>query len=223
MSNSEISENTITENHIVTQTGFHSLPLRMPGMTLNITCTTPVFQLILKGGYDDTAIFEMNQETHLWKITPLNFALGRMVQDIVWEDNISEKTIINVLYATVCKLDSFPSPLLLPSQSQSLESRQYTIEIDPKCWVMLPKSKHCVSHIQINEPINVVFRLAIGTIPLKILPDKSENNILNISHNELVFSQLLGAWLVFDTVPMDTCQPLFKIKITYFISSSKFS
>ena len=206
MTTNSYTENATIEKYVVSQTEFHSLPIRMPGMTLSVTCTTPTFQLILKGGCDETAIFEMNQETNLWKITPLNFALGRMVQDIVWEDAIVEKTKINILYAMVCKSQ------ITPAQTLSLESRYYTLEIDPKNWVMLPKSKHRVTHIQIDEPKNVVFKLAIGTIPLKILPDKSENNILKISPNELVFAQLLGAWLVFDILPLQNT-----IKMTYFL------
>ena len=76
-----------SENYILSYNALFSLPIRMPGITVSVYSTTPTFQLTLKGGCDESSIFEMNQMNYIWKITPMNFALGRLVYDIVWEED----------------------------------------------------------------------------------------------------------------------------------------
>ena len=92
-----------TETYTVPYSPIYSLPVRMPGITLSVYCTRPHFQLTLKGGCDEEGIFEPNHSLNVWKINSLNYALGRLVYDIVWEDGLqmNELVTINIVYSTI--------------------------------------------------------------------------------------------------------------------------
>ena len=246
---SQILPSLLSENYILTYNAFFSLPIRMPGITVSVYCTTPTFQLTLKGGCDESSIFEMNQVNYHWKITPMNFALGRLVYDIVWEEGLTQDAIISlrVLYATIIKSTT-------TVMTQSIESRTWCLDINPRNWIMLPKSRNqvlkiyvqlCLSTIQstkkstkfeqqdetvidsiqkqselISEIHCPKYRLAIATIPLKIIDDVSSNGVLDFAviHNsslmnhKLNFSQIYGAWLVFE---QSIDWEKYKVKVTY--------
>ena len=303
-----------TERYTLSYNPIFSLPIRMPGIALSISCSLPTFQLSLRGGCDESCIFEMNQTKNVWKITPMNFALGRLAYDIIWEDGLflDEIVQLRILYAAVLKTGKDTQ-----SQSQTIESRQWSIDFNPRRWLMLPKSRRqlskirvalCPSHSSITEygnaetpqllpdltipiesestsagpimhelnptsagpimhelesastgpiihesnstsagpiihelkttpaPSTTViqssisqkqqiqttpeYKLAIATIPLKIIDCLSTNGILDLSlvinssiiDQKLNFSQIFGAWLVFDQ-PVDWEK--YSVRVTY--------
>jgi hypothetical protein len=249
------SSNAMTEHYTLLYNPIFSLPIRMPGITISVDCSTPNFQLTLRGGCDESGIFEMNQTKNIWKITPMNFALGRLVYDIVWEDGLyCDKVVcLNVLYVTVIKSNKNPN-------LQTIESRKWSLDINPRNWIMLPKSRYQLLKIQTKwilneqqsvqkcvkpeskeehfrytieqqsvsdnflcvEEHNPEYRLAIATIPLKIIDKISTNGILDLSDidilpftdHKLNFSQIFGAWLVFEEA-IDWNK--YTLQLTYFL------
>ena len=135
-----------TERYTLSYNPIFSLPIRMPGIALSISCSLPTFQLSLRGGCDESCIFEMNQTKNVWKITPMNFALGRLAYDIIWEDGLflDEIVQLRILYAAVLKTGKDTQ-----SQSQTIESRQWSIDFNPRRWLMLPKSRRQLSKIRV--------------------------------------------------------------------------
>jgi hypothetical protein len=184
----------------------------MPGMTLSVKCSTPTFQVTLKGGCDEGGIFEMNKEPHWWKMGALDYALGRLLYDVIWEDGLSKPVSIHILYSTVLE-DS--------RHTHRLISKHWNLEINPSRWLTLPKSRHLLKKIQVKwqplpkatpttppppPPPTAEFRLAVASIPLKVLPVISTEGVLDLAlvdnkiivDGKLNFSQVFNAWLVFD-------------------------
>ena len=240
------------ETYMLTYNPIFSLPIRMPGVALSIFCSEPTFQLALKGGCDESCIFEMNQVKNMWKITPMNFALGRLAYDIIWEDGLATDEIvqIHISYASVFKNAQQSQP------TQSIESRSWSLDFHPRRWIMLPKSRRLLTKIHVilrsidekqqmtsssstspssspppsstsstsstSHSMLPEFRLAIATIPLKIIDypsvggilDLSLVNHLSITDHKLNFSQVFGTWIVFD-------EPVhwerYSIQVVYFV------
>lgn len=200
------------ETYTLSYNPIFSLPIRMPGIALSIFCSDPTFQLALKGGCDESCIFEMNQSKHMWKITPMNFALGRLAYDIIWEDGLVTDEIVQlrISYAAVLK------NMQDQSLAQTIESRSWNLDFRPQRWVMLPKSRRLVSKIRVefstsppppspqcplppsspspppsppSSPSSpfAEYQIAIATIPLKLIECQSVGGILDFSlvHNNL--------------------------------------
>jgi hypothetical protein len=191
----------------------------MPGMTLSVTCSLPTFQLTLKGGCDDEGIFEHNKNPHTWRMNALDYALGRLVYDIIWEDGLINQTSpvhIKLLYSTI--------------KDNTVVAKSWNIEFVPTRWMTLPKSRYLLKKIALRwqtpdgkphlSPPLFEFKLAVASIPLKILPVLSTGQVLDLStidsvfliDGKLNFSQVFGAWLVMDgDVDWTQCIPV----ITY--------
>jgi hypothetical protein len=206
----EIEQYTIPYNPI------YSIPIRMPGMTLSVTCSLPTFQLTLKGGCDEEGIFEHNKDPHTWKINALDYALGRLVYDIIWEDGLTNQTsavCIKLLYSTIIK-------------DNMVVSKTWNIEFFPTRWLTLPKSRYLLKKITVKwqtpngkphpSPPPFEFKLAVASIPLKVLPVLSTSQVLDLStidsviliDGKLNFSQVFGTWLVMDgDVDWSQCVP----------------
>jgi hypothetical protein len=222
-----VTESTRMETYIVPYNCIYSLPIRMPGMTLSIHSSRPSFQITLKGGCDENGVFEMPKESNVWKISTLNYALGRLAYDIIWEEGLvgSDPLKIQTLYSTI-ESDEERS-------EYKLVSKTWQFEMVPCRWLFIPKSKNLLKKIQLKwqrlkststpnsssssmtspsqlgpleSPPTCEFRLAVATIPLKLFPIFSINQVLDLatiqSHilhdGKLNFSQVFGAWLVFD-------------------------
>lgn len=227
------------ETYVIPLGPLYSLPLRMPGLTLEVHCSVPSFQLTLKGGCDEGGLFEPHQEPGRWALTPLNLALGRLVYDIIWEEGLVEASPVQlrVVYATL--VPSSPSTEAQAPLQHVLVPRTWQMTFHPRRWIPLPKSKHLLKRIQLrpsslhpppdptslstslstspptpltpvsptSPPALPTFRLAVATIPLKILSlVSSPEGVLNLEQQNhpvleeqgLNFSHVFGAWLVLD-------------------------
>lgn len=233
-----VTESTRMETYIVPYSRIYSLPIRMPGMTLSIHSSRPSFQITLKGGCDENGVFEMPKESNVWKISTLNYALGRLAYDIIWEEGLvgSDPLKIQTLYSTIESNEEH--------SEYKLVSKTWKFEMIPCRWLSLPKSKNLLKKIQLkwqrpkpkptNTPISsqlavlpstCEFRLAVATIPLKLFPILSINQVLDLatiqSHilhdGKLNFSQVFGAWLVFDG---DVDWSQWTTSLTYWVESN---
>lgn len=245
----------------------YSLPIRMPGITLSVNCSQPTFQLTLKGSCDEEGVFELNQKLETWKISPLNYALGRLVYDIIWEEGLSgnQPVKIQTHYSAIImnenKIREEVENKEIDSTSQ-LVLKHWELDFFPSRWLKLPHSKFLLKKIQVkwekksqikitnnsysvstfpfnsnavpftssstnaNEvkkpafedtlsqqnPTQSIFqsefKMAVATIPLKIIPHvstcgeldfssiKDQQNILHDS--KLNFSHVFGVWLIFE-------------------------
>jgi hypothetical protein len=207
----ETKTKTITTiTHTLIQSPLFSLPIRVPGIVLSVKCSKPHFQITLKGSNDDSAIFENNQSLHNWKINPLNYAMGRIAYDIVWEEGLTDTTPIEVQITYSCVCDDI---------SLRLATKQLTLEFTPSHWARLPRPRACIQGIKVTTGNNQKsksptpireYRLALGTIPFKIIQTTSSGGVLKFSDFsqtekqlltidlKLDFSHIFGAWLVFE-------------------------
>jgi hypothetical protein len=202
-------EEDTVEVYVVPYTILYSIPVRVPGISLSLTCnSTEHFQVTLKGGCDENGIFEMNQKPHVWKITPLHYAMGRLVYDIIWEEGLVRKSPIHIecVYSTI--IEEHHHFTLVP--------RKWEIDVYPYRWVLLPRSKNLVKkiHVQLKRKFFTQstsyqpseFRLAAAMIPLKIFDVTSTDGCLDLSEiqsnlfvdGKFNFSQVFNAWIVFD-------------------------
>ena len=166
---SSVSSETVTtdstrvETYIVPYHCIYSLPIRMPGMTLSVRSSRPSFQITLKGGCDENGVFEMPKESNVWKLSTLNYALGRLAYDIIWEEGLtgsdpttlrttsSDPLHIQTLYSTI-ELDeehSDPSQPT-PNPRYKLVSKTWHLDVIPGRWLSLPKSRHLLKKIQLK-------------------------------------------------------------------------
>ena len=245
---SSVSSETVTtdstrvETYIVPYHCIYSLPIRMPGMTLSVRSSRPSFQITLKGGCDENGVFEMPKESNVWKLSTLNYALGRLAYDIIWEEGLtgSDPLKIQILYSTI-ESDEDHSDPSQPIPRYKLVSKTWHLDLIPGHWLSLPKSRHLLKKIQLKwqrpkssnattsvrsailsspqqpssgtnsstpptPPPLCEFRLAVATIPLKLFSTPSVNQMLDLStiqshilpDGKLNFSQVFGAWLVFE-------------------------
>lgn len=222
------------ETYVIPYNCMYSLPIRMPGITLRIQSTTPSFQVTLKGGCDENGVFEMNQHPGLWDITTMNYALGRLAYDIIWEDGLTLQTPVNIrtnysalLSKTDSKTDDAPQQLVI---------KQWTLDIIPGRWLALPKSRNLLKKIRVKwqgkrdseTPRDIPsceFKLAVATIPLKIFPVSSVQGVLDLTliqspilaDGKLNFSQVFSLWLVFDS---DVDWSQWTPSVTYWVESN---
>ena len=100
-------------------------------------------------------------------------------------------------------------------------AKEWQLTINPNRWLKLPRSKALLKTITIkwnkNSNVNSViddscayvndFKLAVATIPFKVLPYQSSNNSLDLSRikqqnilidGKLNFAHVFGAWIVFN-------------------------
>jgi hypothetical protein len=219
------------ETYIVPYNCMYSLPIRMPGITLRISSTTPTFQVTLKGGCDENGIFEISQNPGTWDITALDYALGRLAYDIIWEEGLTAQTPVSIktYYSTIspkseCKSDDMPQQLII---------KQWSLDVIPTRWLALPKSKNLLKKIQVkwqekrefDTPPQCEFKLAVATIPLKIFPVSSSHGILDLTtiqspilaDGKLNFSQIFNLWIVFDS---DVDWSQWTPSVTYWVESN---
>jgi len=233
----------IIETHTVGPTPLYSLPLRMPGLTLAVSSSVAAFQLTLKGGCDETGLFEVpSQHTAgctepnspsagpssapqslasappnvappppsptVWRLSPLNYALGRLVYDVVWEEGLrgSEPVHLEVVYS---RLDASENDVIAPSL------QRWELDLVPDRWIPLPRSRHWLKRVKLQWhaqsaegstalPPQCEFRLALSSIPLKLCPVRSVAQSLDLAtlrllpEGQLNLAQVLGAWLVLE-------------------------
>lgn len=210
--------------NVVPYSTIGSLPVRMPGVSLKIMCKStatiiPSFQVTLKGGCDEECVFEnstSNDKVSYWKISPMNYAAGRMCYDIIWGEKLDlhETIQLNVLYSGVDN----------DAQGSKLVSTTWSLDFRPCRWLRLPKTRRAVRGIKFswsNTWNCPEFRLAVAVIPIVILPDKSKDGMLKVTHlpwesEPINFSQLFNSWLVFDEdIDWSTKPPP---RVTYFFT-----
>lgn len=199
----------MVEVYVVPYSIMYSIPVRVPGISLSLSCNpNENFQVTLKGGCDENGIFEMNQKPHTWKITPMHYAMGRLVYDVIWEEGLINHSSVHI--------ESVYSTIIEEKQQFTLIPRKWEIDVHPFRWILLPKSKNLIKKIHVHlkrrffSNLTTVplceFKLAAAMIPLKILDKKSTDGCLDLSeiHNHLIvdgkfnFSQVFNAWVVFE-------------------------
>jgi len=219
----------------------YSLPIRMPGITLSVKCSQPTFQLTLKGSCDEEGVFELNQKLEKWTINSLNYALGRLVYDIIWEEGLCshQPVHIQISYSAIAEKKE-PEP-----HHQQLVLKHWDLKFQPSRWLKLPRSRFLLKKIQVKwdrnsqakmnnnvaekktemwQKFQCEFKIAVATIPLKIIHHVSTNGELdfsmiknqqNILHDsKLNFSHVFGAWLIFeDEVDWNIWHPV----VTYYV------
>jgi len=225
------TDSDMVEVYVIPYSIIYSIPIRVPGISLTLTCDTiPDFQVTLKGGCDENGIFEMNQHPNVWKITPLHYAMGRLVYDIIWENGLLNKSPVNIecVYSTIVE----------EKQQFTLIPRKWEIELYPFRWILLPKSKHLLKKIHVHlkrkffipgkSSMPCEFKLAVAMIPLKILNVTSVDGYLDlctiqsqlIVDGKLNFSQVFNAWVVFEH---DVDWDQFVAVVTYTVDEFKFN
>lgn len=207
------------ETFNITPSPLFFLPVRMPGITVKVECSVPSFQLSLKGGCDEQGLFYSQSEPHCWIMRPFDFALGRLVYDIIWEDGVTEPLDLNLTYATLQGTDVTKSPTSATTTMYSpmplLDLKTWSLRIHPRRWIPLPPTRHRIHTIRLQHPRTQgpaatttvpEFHLAVAMIPPRILPRRSSHGSLqldaslhpNLLENGLDFSYMFGAWLVLD-------------------------
>jgi hypothetical protein len=205
---SKLLEDTV-EVYVVPYSIVYSIPVRVPGISLSLSCNpNENFQVTLKGGCDENGIFEMNQKPHTWKITPMHYAMGRLVYDVIWEEGLINHSPVHI--------ESVYSTIIEEKQQFTLIPRKWEIDVYPFRWILLPKSKNLIKKIHVHLKRKFFansttfppceFKLAAAMIPLKIFDTKSTDGCLDLSEiqshlivdGKFNFSQVFNAWIVFE-------------------------
>lgn len=199
------------------QSAIYSLPLRMPGQTLQVQASKPKFQVTLRGGGDDRGIFEYAQYPTKWQSNTLHYALARTVYDILFEEPIQdeEKTIkLSVNYSILTPDEK--------TQNIRLSLCRWDFEFVPRMWYKLPKSDSLVSKIFIRgsgdlkreDVLPPKYRIVVAGVPLRFLAGTSSpEGVFDLRtvpapdakgvlvNGALDFSQVFGVWVVFAEEP----------------------
>jgi hypothetical protein len=219
-----MNQEKFIEEYKVPYSIIYSIPIRMPGIILQVNSSKSNFQITLKGGDDEEGNFEPSTKENTWIISPLHYAFGRVVHDIIWETgtidddcditiNICYSAIINNITITENEKDS-----LIPfTNFHSLAIKTWSLTFNPMRWLKIPPSNELISLIRIkwrkiNNENNISdvptteFKLILATIPIKIIDLCSKNQILDLSNvghkkflndSKLNFSKIFCAWIEF--------------------------
>lgn len=196
----------------LTNQSFHSLPIRMPGQLLQISCSEPNFHVTLRGGGDDEGLFEKNQKPNKWTINGIHYGLGRIAYDIVFDKNLKEndgEVLLSAKFSTIIQSE--------------LRIFNWNFQLEPKNWVQLPVSTiQPISSIKLST--DFPYRVAVAGSPIQLfsvksnkgifkfsqVPEKERKNICLEKNNKITldFSRIFHAWLVFDQNPFQTVDVL---------------
>jgi hypothetical protein len=149
-----------------------SVPLHMPGLVLQVTCSVPTFSITLKGGLDSRAIAETNQSPGCWQTNRVHFSLGRTVCDVCF-DRLTQQSNQPLDRASVVHI----------------QVTYCAIERTQAEWVPVIREWEMVIHRERWYKIPVV-RYPVGGISVEVVPIDEENSPADNTQDEDVVTEI---------------------------------